>query len=315
MSSLADPATAARPRKIEFDDPHAQVGPAEAETTRVRTLTGVWRWLLILATAATIFLCINQQFTLRFFIGYTQLNTEYFYLLIACMLPFTFLIFPASSSAPLDRVPWYDVALFLATLAAAAYLMASVRKAAELGWEFAGAPMPVIVAGFVLWVLLMEGLRRTGGWSLLLSVLPFTVYPLFADQRWLGPLRGQQSTARAGHRLSHAVQRERARHPDPGVRRHRDRLPGVRHRADDDGCRQVLHQPRLRPVRHVPRRRRQGRHLRQRPARHDVGQHRLQRADRRHHDDPGDEAHRLPRLVCGCHRGVRLDRCRAGARR
>ena len=205
MSSLADPATAARPRKIEFDDPHAQVGPAEAETTRVRTLTGVWRWLLILATAATIFLCINQQFTLRFFIGYTQLNTEYFYLLIACMLPFTFLIFPASSSAPLDRVPWYDVALFLATLAAASYLMASVRKAAELGWEFAGAPMPVIVAGFALWVLLMEGLRRTGGWSLLLSVLPFTVYPLFADQRWLGPLRGQQSTleqATAYHTLS-----------------------------------------------------------------------------------------------------------------
>lgn len=205
MSPLADPATASRPRKIEFDDPHAQTGPAEAETTRVRTLTGMWRWLLIAATAATIFLCINQQFTLRFFVGYTQLNTEYFYLLIACMLPFTFLIFPAISSAPLDRVPWYDVVLFLATLAAASYLMANVRKAAELGWEFTGAPMPVIAAGFVLWVLLMEGLRRTGGWSLLLSVLPFTVYPLFADQRWLGPLRGQQSTleqATAYHTLS-----------------------------------------------------------------------------------------------------------------
>ena len=56
-----------------------------------------------------------------------------------------------------------------------------------------------------MWVMLMEGLRRTGGWSLLLSVLPFTVYPLFADARWLGPLRGQQSTleqATAYHMLS-----------------------------------------------------------------------------------------------------------------
>ena len=56
-----------------------------------------------------------------------------------------------------------------------------------------------------MWVLLMEALRRTGGWSLLLSVLPFTVYPLFADARWLGPLRGQQSTleqATAYHMLS-----------------------------------------------------------------------------------------------------------------
>src|SRR5262245_6908345 len=172
VSPLPDQAAGSAPRKIEFEDPHAQSGLAEAEVTRVRTLAGVWRWLLVLATAATILLCINQQFTLRFFIGYTQLNTEYFYLLIVLMLPFTFLIFPATNSAPLDRIPWYDIAFFLATIASAAYLMGSVRKAAELGWEFSGAPMPVIVAGFALWVLLMEGLRRTGGWSLLWSVLP-----------------------------------------------------------------------------------------------------------------------------------------------
>ncbi len=192
-------------RRIEFDDPHALAAPVEAEVIRVRRLGGGWRWLLVLATAATIFLCINQQFTLRFFVGYTQLNTEYFYLLILCMLPFTFLIFPATGAAPLDRVPWYDVVLFVATVASACYLMLSVRPAAELGWEFSGAPMPVVVAGFAMWVILMEALRRTGGWSLLLSVLPFTVYPLFADARWLGPLRGQQSTleqATAYHTLS-----------------------------------------------------------------------------------------------------------------
>jgi TRAP transporter 4TM/12TM fusion protein len=191
--------------KVEFNDPHAQVGPVEAEVTRVRKLTGVWRWLLVVMTAATIALCINQQFTLRFFVGFTQLNTEYYYLLVLCMLPFTFVIFPGSSRARLDRVPWYDAVLFLATIAAAAYLMINVRTAAELGWEFGGAPLPVSVAGLVMWVLLMEALRRTGGWSLLLSVLPFTVYPLFAEAGWLGPLRGNQSTpdqAIAYHTLS-----------------------------------------------------------------------------------------------------------------
>ncbi len=91
-------------------------------------------------TAATIVLCINQQFTLRFFVGFTQLNTEYYYLLILCMLPFTFLIFPGTATAPLDRVPWYDVLLFLATIGSSLYLMFNVRKAAELGWEFGGAP-------------------------------------------------------------------------------------------------------------------------------------------------------------------------------
>jgi len=191
--------------RVEFADPHVDPGPVEAEVTRARKLTGAWRWLLIAATAVTIFLCINQQFTLRFFIGYTQLNTEYFYLLIVLMLPFTFLIFPGTETAPLDRVPWYDVALFVVTALAAVYLMLNVRAAAELGWEFSGAPMRVIVAGFIMWVVLMEALRRTGGWSLLLCVFPFTVYPLFAGARWLGPLRGQESTleqATAYHMLS-----------------------------------------------------------------------------------------------------------------
>ena len=189
-----------------FDDPHAGAGNMqEAEVTRVRTLRGAWRWALVVATAATILLCINQQFSLRFFIGYTQLNTEYFYLLIALMLPFTFLIFPGTGTSPLDRIPWYDILLFVATFACAILLMLSVRKAAEAGWEFGGAPTNVIVAGIIMWAVLMEALRRTGGWSLLLSVFPFTLYPLFADAKWLGPFRGTQSTleqATAYHVLS-----------------------------------------------------------------------------------------------------------------
>src|SRR5687767_3898929 len=194
-----------QPKPVEFADPHAQPAPMEAEVVQVRKLPALWRWLLIVLTAATIALCVNQQFTLRFFVGFTQLNTEYYYLLILLMLPFTFVLFPAGGRTQIDRVAWYDVALVVATALAAGYLMLNVRKAAELGWEFGGAPLWVNVAGLVLWVALMEGLRRTGGWSLMLSVLPFTVYPLFAEWSWLGPLRGNQSTleqAIAYHMLS-----------------------------------------------------------------------------------------------------------------
>src|SRR3982074_1599717 len=197
MSTATSPAGSELPaaKRIEFDDPHGSLSNLqEAEVSRVRTLRGGWRWALIAATAITILLCINQQFSLRFFIGYTQLNTEYFYLLIALMLPFTFLIFPNSEKSPLDRVPWYDILFFALTFISAIVLMRYVRKAAEAGWEFGGGPNTVIVAGLVMWVVLMEALRRTGGWSLLLSVLPFTVYPLFADAKWLGPFRGTPST-------------------------------------------------------------------------------------------------------------------------
>ena len=179
--------------------------PVEAEVTRVRSLQGGWRWLLVAYTAATIFLCVNQQFALRFFVGFTPLNTEYYYGLVLVMLPFVFLIFPGTERASLQRVPWYDAFLFVATAAVSLYLMLHIRKAAELGWEFGGAPERVVWAGYLMWALLMEALRRTGGWGLVLSILPFTFYPVFAGAGWLGPLKGTESTlaqASAYHMLS-----------------------------------------------------------------------------------------------------------------
>ena len=140
MNSPTGGATA-QPEKIVVTDPHIEdTGLSESEVTRIRTLQGVWRWALIAFTLATILLCMNQQFAWRFFIGYTQLNTEYFYLLIALMLPFTFLIFPGWSKAPLDRIPWYDAALFFIAFGASIYLMTYIRAAASNGWEFGGAP-------------------------------------------------------------------------------------------------------------------------------------------------------------------------------
>ncbi|MGH8765805.1 MAG: hypothetical protein ACRET8_08810, partial [Burkholderiales bacterium] len=127
----------------------------------MRTLPPAWRRLLVGAAALTIFLCINQQFVLRFFVGFTPLNTEYYYALVLVMLPFVFVIFPSGEHSPLERVPWTDVALFFATIAASLVLMVNIRKAAELGWEFGGAPQHIVWTGYLMWALLMEGLRRT----------------------------------------------------------------------------------------------------------------------------------------------------------
>ncbi len=184
-----DARAAAEPGTLQFES-----GPVEAEVIRVRSLRGAWRWMLIAASALTIFLCVNQQFVLRFFVGFTPLNTEYYYALILVMLPFVFLIFPGTEGSRLDRVEWFDAALFALTLAVSLVFLLNIRKSAELGWEFNGAPPTLVWAGYLMWALLMEALRRTGGWGLVLSVLPFTFYPMFADSDWLGPLKGTQST-------------------------------------------------------------------------------------------------------------------------
>lgn len=194
MASDARAATSGAP-PLGTIDPHAALaGPVEAEIIRVRSLRGGWRWLLIAASALTIFLCVNQQFVFRFFVGFTPLNTEYYYGLVLVMFPFVFVIFPGNRDASLERVSWVDALLFTVTVLTSLLFLLNIRKAAELGWEFGGAPQQLVLAGYVMWALLMEGLRRTGGWGLVLSVLPFTFYPMFADADWLGPLKGTEST-------------------------------------------------------------------------------------------------------------------------
>ena len=140
-------------KRIVFDDPHGAAGNMQEARSRASArLRGAWRWTLVVATAATILLCINQQFSLRFFIGYTQLNTEYFYLLIALMLPFTFLIFPGTERAPLDRIPWYDLVLFVADFCRRALLMSTCAKPRRPAGNSAARRNNVIAAGLVMWV-------------------------------------------------------------------------------------------------------------------------------------------------------------------
>ncbi len=158
----------------------AEAAPAEAETMRIRSLSGGWKALLVTWTVVTLLLCINQQFNLRFFVGFTFLNTEYYYLIVGLLLPLVFIMFPASEKADLYRVPWYDVVLLIATTAVSLYIMSNVREAAAMGWERFGAPDPLVWACYAMWALLMETLRRTGGTALMLCILPFSFYPIFA---------------------------------------------------------------------------------------------------------------------------------------
>lgn len=173
---------------------HSDMPAIDEEGTRVRKLRGFWRGLIIAASIATILVCVNQQFTLRFFVGYTLLDTEYIYLLIVFLFPFTFLLYPSSKRASAVSIPLMDIALFVAAMGASAWLMLHVRQSASLGWDFVGGPPSVLVAGAVLWALLLEALRRIGGWSMLWCILPFSAYPLFASWSWLGPFQGVQSS-------------------------------------------------------------------------------------------------------------------------
>lgn len=154
---------------------------------RQRRLEGAWQAVFILLTVVGLALAVNQLFNLRFFAGVVLLENRYLYLLLATFFAPVFLVFPARAGAA-RRVPWYDALLFLAAAAAACYFAWNAERMVREAWEFQ-APAPAVAVGVVLWLLLLEGARRTGGASLAGILLVFSLYPVYAG-RLPGPVAG-----------------------------------------------------------------------------------------------------------------------------
>ncbi len=160
---------------------------ADESIQRQRPLTGPWLAVFVLLTLAGLFLAINHLFNLRFFVGFVLLENRYLYLLLATFFSSAFLLFPAGKETG-ARVPWYDVVLFLAALACSCYFAWHGERMVREAWEFQ-APAFAVGVGVVLWLLLLEGARRTGGWSLALILLVFSLYPVYAGSL-PGPIAG-----------------------------------------------------------------------------------------------------------------------------
>src|SRR3989304_3277904 len=138
-------------------------------------------------TLAGLFLAINHLFNLRFFVGFVLLENRYLYLLLATFFSSAFLLFPAGKGRG-ARVPWYDLVLFFAALVCSCYFAWHGERMVREAWEFR-APAFAVGVGVVLWLLLLEGARRTGGWSLALILLVFSLYPVYAGSL-PGPIAG-----------------------------------------------------------------------------------------------------------------------------
>ena len=102
-----------------------------------------------------------------------RLETQYYFALIALLLPGVFLIYRS-------RWPALDAVLGLGAFLAPLWLLRHAEPIANEGWEFL-APDHAIVASSVVWLLVLEAVRRVTGWVLFGIALVFSMYPLFAD--------------------------------------------------------------------------------------------------------------------------------------
>lgn len=148
---------------------------AGAPSSRLR---GPAYWLVMTLGTLGLLMAINQTFDLAL-LGFKPLGNAYLYYLIGLFLAAAFITFPAWSGAR-ERVSWYDWILALAALVSCGYLGHHGLVMIQQGWDFM-APTEATVFSGILLVLVLEGVRRCGGWPLLAVALLFGSFPLYAD--------------------------------------------------------------------------------------------------------------------------------------
>lgn len=173
------------------------VEKSEMNVSRHRHLSKMWWMWLLLASIGSVLVSIYVIFGLGNRLGlYVPLETEYFYLMLGMLLPLVFLLFPFKSIAPgavqSGAVPWYDLILAAVTIGLSVYFILHGNEILQDGWEFL-PPETAKWLAFVMWAIVLEATRRTGGTAIFVICVIFSVYPIFADVA-PGVLAGQATS-------------------------------------------------------------------------------------------------------------------------
>ena len=161
-----------------MSDNQAIQEPANTEH-RYRRLNSFWKWLLIIASVLAVFMSAYQVFNLGRFTGFVPIENQYYYAIIALLLPMAFVAFPAFAGRGTDGMTWYDLILLTAMVGVTGILVFYSIEIVDEGWEFSAPDfMQYLSLAFVL--LAIEATRRTGGGIVTAIIAIFAVYPLFA---------------------------------------------------------------------------------------------------------------------------------------
>ncbi|MEQ9124975.1 MAG: TRAP transporter large permease subunit, partial [Alphaproteobacteria bacterium] len=158
----------------------------DIELSRYRKPGRFWTTVVFVMTLIALGLAINQIFHLKFFLAVTGnvlVTQQYMYLILGTMLSMIFILLPAYPKAPRDRVPAYDIALFLAALGLTAYFTFFGRLINIESWEYDfNAPAHAGYVAIAFWAMIMEAGRRGGGWPVFFVCLVISLFPTYADR-------------------------------------------------------------------------------------------------------------------------------------
>lgn len=145
--------------------------------SKYRSVSGFWKAVICIMTAIAVIMSINQIFVLN--IIPNMVENRYIYCIMALLVSIVFLLFPMNAKASRTKVPWYDAALFVLCLVTLGYFAVNSMTMLLAAWEFTAPPLALFFS-IVLWLLIVEAVRRTSGTVMCVVVLIFSFYPLVA---------------------------------------------------------------------------------------------------------------------------------------
>ncbi len=144
-----------------------------------------------LAAIVATFLALNQLLNLQLFVGVVFIENRYLFLLAATLFPLVFLAFPGRKGGT-GTVPVYDWVLAALSAGLLIWFSFQAERILSEGWEYS-APLRAKIPAAVLWLLILEALRRTSGWPMAIIVGVFSLYPVVAEAI-PNPLKGKSQT-------------------------------------------------------------------------------------------------------------------------
>jgi len=151
-----------------------EVEQTKAESARYDTLPLPLKVIFLSFSVLGIGLAVYYIFSFSI-AGECLLNVGYYYLLIAFYSSLVFLILPARKK---DRsIPWYDLIATILIFGICFYYFLQAYDLSVSGWR---PTVLNIVLGTVLFLLITEGGRRSGGNVYLIVIILFACFPLFA---------------------------------------------------------------------------------------------------------------------------------------
>jgi TRAP transporter 4TM/12TM fusion protein len=152
----------------------------DAKPARFRAFKGV------AAKMVTAVAVVYVLFEIIYLLGFITTDKIFLYpfafraAALGLVMVFTFLVVPANSKAPRDRLPWYEIPLILGSIAGCGYIFLRAPQLLDhLPWA---SPLEQVL-GMVTIVLLLEVTRRAVGVGIVVIVICFFLHSFFCQ--WL----------------------------------------------------------------------------------------------------------------------------------